>query len=127
MVIYSIRETTIPITIEMVIMRNYMHKNTLYRVATDFDARLCKVRYVALPIDDDNVANKRFVQQSMQILKDRQNEIKSKLGLLQNNADFSLNYMQQSMQYFKDQLNQIEKKMTTLQNNVQVKMTHHTE
>jgi len=26
------------------IMRNYVHENALYRVATDFDARLCKVR-----------------------------------------------------------------------------------
>jgi len=47
-------------------------------------------------------------------LKERQDEIDSKLGLLQSNADISLNYMQQSMQTFKDQLNQIEKKMFTL-------------
>jgi len=69
---------------------------------------------IALPVDDDDVANKRFVQQSMQILKDRQNEIQNKLDSLQSSATILLNYMQQSLQTFKDQLNLIEKKMTTL-------------
>jgi len=92
----------------------------------DFDARLCKIRCVILTVDDDDAANKRFVQQSMQILKDRQNEIESTLESLQSSANISLNYMQQSKQTFKDQLILIEKKMTTLQNSVQVK-THHTE
>jgi len=101
-------------------------QKSLCRVATDFDARLCKIRRVALSIDDNDVANKHFVQQSMQILKDRQDKIESKLGLLQSNADVSLNYMQQSMQTFKVQLNEIEKKMITLQNNVQIKMTYRT-
>jgi len=48
-------------------MRNY--ENALCRVTTDFDAKLCKIRRVALPVDDDDVVNKRFVQQNMQILK----------------------------------------------------------
>jgi len=109
------------------IIRNYVYENALCRVATDFDARLCKIRRVALPVDDDDVANKRFVQQSMQILKDRQNEIEGKLESLQNSATISLNYMQQSLQTFKDQLNLIDKKMTTLQNSIQVKMAHHPE
>jgi len=43
------------------IMRNYVYENTLCRVATDFDARSCKIRRVALPVDDDDVINKRFV------------------------------------------------------------------
>jgi len=67
------------------------------------------------------------VQESMQILKDRQNEIENKLDSRQSSATISLNYMQQSLQTFKDQLNLIETKMTTLQNSVQVKMTHHPE
>jgi len=46
-------------------MKNYMYENALCRVATDFDARLCKIRCVALPVCGDDVANKRFVQQSM--------------------------------------------------------------
>jgi len=91
-------------------MKNYVYENTLCRIATDFDAGLCKIRCVTLPVDGDDIANKQFVQQSMQILKDRQNEIESKLGLLQNSADISLNYMQQSMQTFKNQLNLIERK-----------------
>jgi len=77
-----------------------VYENALCRVTVsfavaDFDARLCKIRRVALPADGDDVANKRFVQQSMQILKDRQNEIKSKLESLQS-ANISLNYMQES-------------------------------
>jgi len=48
------------------IMRNYVYENALCRVATDFDVRLSKIRRVALPVDGDDVANKRFVQQSMQ-------------------------------------------------------------
>jgi len=72
--------------------------------------RLCKIQRVALLVDDDDdITNKRFVQQSMQTLKDRQDKIESKLKLLQSNADISLNYMRQSMQTFKDELNQIEK------------------
>jgi len=63
------------------IMRNYVYENALCRVATDFHARVCKIRRVALSVDGDDVANKRFVQQSMQILKDRQNETESKLEL----------------------------------------------
>jgi len=108
-------------------MRNYVYENVLCRVATDFNARLCKIRRIALPVHDDNVANKRFVQQSMQILKDRQNEIEDKLDSFQSSATISLLYVQQSLQTFKDQLNLIEMKMTTLQNSVQLKMTHHPE
>jgi len=106
------------------IMRNYVYENALCRVVTDFDARLCKIRRVALPEDDDDVANKRFVQQSMQNLKDQQTEIDSKLESLRSNATISMNYMQQSLQTFTDQLNLIEKKMATLQNSVQVKTYH---
>jgi len=58
---------------DIMISHNYVYENALCRVATDFDARLCKTRCVALPVDDDDV-NKRFVQQSMQILKDRQDD-----------------------------------------------------
>jgi len=76
-------------------MRNYVYENALCRVAMDFDARLCKIRRVALLVDGDDVANKRFVQQNMQILEDRQNEIENKLGLLQSSVNISLNYMQQ--------------------------------
>jgi len=105
-------------------MRNYVYENALCRVATDFDARLCKIRRVALRVDDD--VNKRFVQQSMQILKDRQDEIEKKITSLQNNRQITLKYVQENIQTFKDQLNLFEKK-TTLQNNIQEKTTHRTE
>jgi len=47
-------------------IRNYVYKNALCRVAIDFDARLCKIQRVALPIDEDDVVKKRFVQQNME-------------------------------------------------------------
>jgi len=106
-------------------MKNYVYENALYRVATDFDARLCKIRRIA-PVDDD-VVNKRFVQQSMQILKDRQDETEKKIISLQTNRQFMLKYMQENIQTFKDQLNLLEKKITTLQNSIQVKTTHRAE
>jgi len=93
------------------IMRTYVYENALCRVATDFDARLCKIRRVALPVDDDDVANKRFVQQNMQILKDRQDEIEKNITSLQTNRQIMLKYVQENIQTFKDQLNLLEKKM----------------
>jgi len=39
-------------------MRNYVYENALCHVAADFDARLYKIRRVALPVDDDDIANK---------------------------------------------------------------------
>jgi len=107
-------------------MRNYVYENALCRVAADFDARLCKIRRVALSVDDD-VVNKRFVQQSMQILKDRQDEIEKKITSLQNIRQIMLKYVQENIQTFKDQLNLLETKMITIQNNIQLKTTHRTE
>jgi len=75
--------------------RNYVRDNTLCVVAVDFNAKSRKIRRVALPIDDGNAANKRYVQQSMQILKDRQDKIERKIRLLQSSANISLNYIQQ--------------------------------
>jgi len=49
--------------------------NALCMGAADFDAKSRKIRRVALPADDGNVASKRFVLQSVQILEDRQDEI----------------------------------------------------
>jgi len=82
-------------------MRNYMYENALCRIATDFDVRLCKIRRVALPVDDDDVVNKQFVQQSMQILKDRQDEIEKKITF-QTNRQIMLKYMQENIQTSKD-------------------------
>jgi len=101
------------------VMRNYVYENVLCRVVTD--ARLCKIRRVALPVDDDDVVNKRFVQQNIQILKDRLDEIEKNIISLQTNRQFIPKYLQENIQTFKNQLNLLKKKMTTLQNNIQVK------
>jgi len=122
-------------------MRKYVYENALCRVVTDFDAGLCKIRRVAQPVDDDDVVNKRFVQQNMQIFKDQQNEIEKNMQILKNGQDeieknitsletnrqFMLKYLQENIQTFKDQLNLFEKKITTLQNNIYGKATHRTE
>jgi len=61
------------------LLRNYMRDNALCIVAVDFDTKSCKIRRVALPMDDADAANKRYVQQSVQNLKDRLNEIRGRL------------------------------------------------
>jgi len=53
--------------------------NALCMGAADFDAKLRKIRRVALPVDDDDVANERYVLQSVKILKDRQDEIEKNI------------------------------------------------
>jgi len=97
------------------ILRKYVHENALCRVATDFDAGLCKIRRVAL------------VHQNMQILKDRQDEIEKNITSLQTNREFMLKYLQENIQTFQDQLNILDKKMTTIQNSIQAKTAHHSE
>jgi len=57
------------------LLRNYVRDNALCIVAANFDAKLHKIRLVALLVDDTDAANKRYAQQSVQDLKDRLNEI----------------------------------------------------
>jgi len=59
------------------LLRNFVRDNALCMGATDFDAKSRKIRHVALPVDD--AANKRYVLQSVKILKDRQDEIEKKM------------------------------------------------
>ena len=63
-------------------LRNYVRDNTLCVIAANFDAKSRKIRWIALPVDDADAANKRYVQQSVQDSKDRLNEIERKI--LQN-------------------------------------------
>jgi len=50
--------------------------NAFCIVATDFNAKSRKIRRVALPpVNDGDIANKLYVLQSVQILKDEQDEI----------------------------------------------------
>ena len=76
------------------LLRNYVRDNALCVVAVDFDARSRKIRRVALPVDDDDVANKRYVQQSIQILKDRQEEFEKKMIEFQNNMQTALHKLE---------------------------------
>ena len=56
------------------IVRNYVRENALCRVATDFDARLHKIRRLALPETDTDAANKLFVEQHVETLTNHQKE-----------------------------------------------------
>jgi len=57
-----------------------MHDNALCMGTADIDAKSRKIRCVALPdVDNDDVAKKRYVIQSVKILKDRQDENEKEL------------------------------------------------
>src|SRR5215831_930101 len=68
------------------LVRNYVRDNALCIVATDFDARSRKIQRVALPVDDNDAVNKQYVQQNVQILKNRQDKTEKKNAELQNNV-----------------------------------------
>ena len=76
------------------LLRNYVRDNALCVVTADFDARLRKIRCVALPVDDDDVANKQYVQQNIQILNDRQEEFEKKMIEFQNNVQTALHKLE---------------------------------
>jgi len=65
--------------------------------AVNFDAKSHKIRRVVLPVDDD-IANKRYVLQSVKILKDRQDEIEKKFATLQNHMQIMINEFQKIQQ-----------------------------
>lgn len=73
------------------LLRNYVRDNALCMVAADFDAKSRKIRRVAPPVDDGDVANKRYVEQNVQILKDRQDEFEKKMMAFQNIVQIELN------------------------------------
>lgn len=66
------------------LLRNYVRENALCRVATDFDARSRKICRVALPVDDNDAANKLYVEQYVKTLTNRQGEFNEKLVDLEN-------------------------------------------
>jgi len=78
------------------LLRNFVRDNALYMGAADFDAKSRKIKRVALPVDDDD--NKRYVLQSVKILKDRQDEIEKKIATLQNNMQIMINELQKIQQ-----------------------------
>jgi len=51
-------------------------------MGADFDAKSRKIRRIALPVDNDDVANKRYVLQSVKILKDRQDKMEKRSNAL---------------------------------------------
>lgn len=64
------------------LLRNYVRDNALCRSATDFDARFCKIRRVALPEANDDAANKLYVEQSINKLRKTQEEFEKNIARL---------------------------------------------
>jgi len=54
------------------IMKNYVYENVLFPFATDFDARLCKIRHLAQPEVDTDAVNKLYVEQRVKTLTNQQ-------------------------------------------------------
>ncbi|KYM95550.1 hypothetical protein ALC62_13802, partial [Cyphomyrmex costatus] len=84
------------------LIRNNVRDNALCRVATDFDAKLRKIRRLALPVEDTDAANKRYVQQSVQDLKDRLDEIERRITSFQNNVQIILNEFEKKIRESKN-------------------------
>ncbi|EGI60223.1 hypothetical protein G5I_11585 [Acromyrmex echinatior] len=53
------------------LLRNYVRDNVLWIAAIDFDAKSRKIQRLALSVNDADAVNKRYVQQSVQDLKNR--------------------------------------------------------
>ena len=60
-------------------MRNFVRDNALCRTATDFDARLRKIRRVAQPEADGDAVNKLYVDQFFKMLSNQRKESDEKL------------------------------------------------
>ena len=67
------------------LLRNYVRDNALCLTAADFDARSRKIRRVAQPESDTDAVNKRYVETSVNFLRDRQEEYEKKLTALEIN------------------------------------------
>lgn len=81
------------------LIRNYVRDNALCVATTDFDAKSRKIRRVALPVDDSDAVNKRYVQQNMQILKNQQDEMEKKIATYQNNVQIMINELREMIQH----------------------------
>jgi len=55
-------------------------------VATDYDAKSRKIRYVAQPEADTDAANKLYVEQYFKIVKNQQRESDEKLTVIEKDA-----------------------------------------
>ena len=62
-----------------------MRDNALCLTAADFDARSRKICRVAQPEADTDAVNKRYVETSINLLRDRQEEYEKKLIALEIN------------------------------------------
>src|SRR5580765_3230686 len=68
------------------LVRSYVRKNALCRVATDYDARSCKIRRVAQPEADTDAVNKLYVEQCVKTLWNQQKESDDKLNAIEKDV-----------------------------------------
>ena len=78
------------------LLRIYVRDNALCLAATDFDARTRKICRVAQPETDTDAANKRYVDTSVNLLRE---EIEKKIIALETNVQIMMNEMQKIIQY----------------------------
>ena len=67
-------------------VKRYVRKNALCRVATDYDARLRKIRRVAQPEADTDAVNKLYMEQWVKTLLNRQKESDEKLSAIEKDV-----------------------------------------
>lgn len=68
------------------LVRSYVRDNALCRIGVEFDAKSCKIRRVAQPEDDNDAANKLYVEQCVKILRDQQQEFVERLAAFERDV-----------------------------------------
>lgn len=65
------------------VLRNYMRDNALCVAGADFDAKSRKIRRVAQPTADSDAVNKLYMEKSIKLLREQQEELERKLVVFQ--------------------------------------------
>ena len=85
------------------LLRNYMRDNALCMTGEDFNAKSRKIRHVAQPTADTDAVNKLYVEKSIKLLREQQEELERKLVVFQRD----MLTLQSSVQKISQALNSI--------------------
>lgn len=80
-------------------LRNYVRSNALCLIASDFDAKLRKIRHVAPPELASDAANKLYVENSIKTIRERQENIDKRLNSFQHEIHALQNEIRKILQY----------------------------